>query len=518
MTGLALSTSTQRLNLSVLGDRGWAGHLAMLAVSALVIIGLFARDAADMAGIWWNASTFNHCMLIPFIAGWLVLQRREELARFAPRVWLPGAGLVLLGGLGWILGEAAGLALFRHAGLVFMLQALVPTILGPVVTRAVLFPLFYLVFMVPAGEELVPFLQTITAKMCMALLSLFGIPAHIEGIFITIPNGYFEVAEACSGVKFLVAMVAYGALVANVCFRSWPRRIGFMALAIIVPILANGLRAFGTIYVAHLTTAASAEGFDHVVYGWFFFAFVMAMVMAIGWKFFDRGINDLWIEDVPNDQVGSHRAPWLGGIVAVALALLPLGWSAATAAIGRKPLPQAIALPEVPGWERIPLTGAIWIPRYDRADHRLIGRYRNAAGQSVDLAAVVYGWQEEGRELTGFAQGAAGVGDEAGWTWTASIDAPEGGKGERIVARGPLTREVYTYYRVNGVTSGDAGVVKLATMKARLAGGDQAAAAVLVSAEDRADHRAAPAMAAFLKALGPPDRFADALILRAKGN
>jgi exosortase/archaeosortase family protein len=58
------------------------------------------------------------------------------------------------------------------------------------------------------------------------------------------------VAEACSGVKFLIAMVALGVLVANVCFRSWHRRAAFMALCVAVPILANGVRAWGTIYAA----------------------------------------------------------------------------------------------------------------------------------------------------------------------------------------------------------------------------------------------------------------------------
>ncbi|MEQ1549523.1 MAG: exosortase A, partial [Chakrabartia sp.] len=225
--------------------RGWVGHLAMLILAACAVILLFVRDVIDMVAIWWHASTYNHCILILPIAIWLVMQRKDEVARFTPRTWTPGLALIAGAGLLWIVGEAAGIALFRHGAVVLMLQCLVPTILGLTITRAVLFPLFYLSFMVPAGEELIPILQTITAKMSMVLLGLFGIPAHINGIFITIPNGYFKVAEACSGVKFLVAMVAYGALVANLCFRSWPRRIAFMAVSVVVPILANGLRAFG---------------------------------------------------------------------------------------------------------------------------------------------------------------------------------------------------------------------------------------------------------------------------------
>src|SRR3546814_16784781 len=80
------------------------------------------------------------------------------------------------------------------------------------------------------------------------------LPAAVDGVLITIPNGYFEVAEACSGAKFVIAMIAYGTLVANVCYVSWSRRAAFMVMALVVPVLANGLRAFGKIYAAHITS------------------------------------------------------------------------------------------------------------------------------------------------------------------------------------------------------------------------------------------------------------------------
>ena len=252
-----------------------------------------AATRPTMAAIWWNSSTFNHCLFIPPIIGWLVWQRWPELR---------AAGAAPPGGRGCCSSRrarAAGCSAMpaasrfaRHLGLVLMLQGAVVACLGQAVARGLLFPLGYALFLVPVGEELVPPLQTLTAKMCMALLALAGVPAQIEGVFITTPNGYFEVAEACSGVKFLVAMVALGALVANVCFRAWPRRLAFMAAALVVPILANGVRAFGTIYVAHRTGSVDlAAGFDHVVYGWIFFAVVIALMMALGWRFFDRGVE-----------------------------------------------------------------------------------------------------------------------------------------------------------------------------------------------------------------------------------
>jgi exosortase/archaeosortase family protein len=75
-------------------------------------------------------------------------------------------------------------------------------------------------------------------------------------------------------------------------FRSATRRALFMAACCVVPVLANGARAWGTIYVAQSQGIAFAAGFDHIVYGWIFFALVMAAVLGIAWRFFDRPVDD----------------------------------------------------------------------------------------------------------------------------------------------------------------------------------------------------------------------------------
>ena len=492
------------------GDAGsaWKAVLTQLAIAAAIILALFWRDAADMAAIWWNSSTFNHCLIIVPILWWLVDQRKAELAKTTSQGWAPGLLWLGAGGLGWLLGDAAGVALARHLGLVMMLQGAVGALLGPNVVRGLAFPLFYAFFLVPFGEEFVPPLQTLTADMCMWLLGLIGIPAHIEGIYISTPTALFRVAEACSGVKFLVAMVALGALVANLCFKSWPRRIAFMAACIVIPIIANGLRAFGTIYIAHHGNTDFAASFDHVFYGWIFFGIVIALVMAAGWPFFDRAADA-----VPVDAAklqGPVKIP-LGKNVALpavlALAALPFGWSLIALA-GASPVPARIALPEVAGWSRVDYAPQRpWKPSFADASHELLGRYRNAAGQEADLYIAVYDRQSDGRELVGFGQGAAGR--ESGWSWIAGCDAPPQGRCERISSDARSLREVVSYYRVDGVTSGSVRAIKLATMRARLLGGNQQAVAVLISAERKGKVEPRPAIDAFAKSLGNIDNLAD---------
>jgi len=491
--------------------RAWRTHLAALGMAIGGILVLFARDAADMAWQWWNASTYGHCLFILPLVGWLVWQRREEVAQVEPRAWVPGLAVVALAAFGWLLGEAAGIALIRHAMLVAMVQASLLAVIGPAALRALLFPVFYLVFLVPFGDEFVAPLQTLTARMTMGLLALAQLPAVIDGVFITTPSGWFEVAEACAGVKFLIAMVAYGALVANVCFKGWRRRALFMAFCVVAPVLANGLRAFGTIYAAHLTSVETATGFDHLVYGWFFFAFVMIVVMASAWRFFDRRIGDPWLETIPR-AFGPVRPAWAVGAATLGVVLLPLLWNGTVIAAGRQALPHAVALPRVEGWAQVPKTGYPWQPRFDGADHQLFGRYRDAQGREVDVGIALYGWQGRGREIVGYAQGA--IDPASDWAWSADAPPPPGGKAQRLIAPGKLAREAVTFYVIADAVTGKTTTVKLRTLQARLLGGDQSAAVLIVSAEEP---QARARIDAFLAALGSAERTTRALLATARG-
>jgi exosortase A len=487
----------------------WRTHLAVLGAVAAAIFALFWRDASEIVSLWSNDSTFNHCFLIAPLIAWLIWQRLPQLRQLTPAAWAPGLLVAGAGAVGWLLGDASGVNLARQLGLLLLLEGAVIAILGKAVARGIAFPLCYAVFLIPIGEELVPAMQTLTAQLASLLLALTSIPAHLEGIFITTPGGYFEVAEACAGAKFLIAMLAFGALVANVCYRSWRRRAAFLAVATIVPILANGVRAWGTIYIAEQTSLNFAESFDHVIYGGIFFAVVIAIILGIGWRFFDRGIDEPWFDAKTLQPTAPHGAR-LNLVAGALVALATLGplWATAVSASGSHEPPPVIALPDVPGWQRVPASGGIpWSPHYAGADRLAVGHYRDARGRIVDLAVAVFARQSEGRELVGFGQGA--VAPNGRWAWTADAAPPPDGRAERIASHG-VAREVLSFYRVGNAVTGSQMGVKLETMKLRLLGGPQRAVAFLVSAEaPAAETSARPAIDDFLRALGPIAPIAD---------
>ncbi|MEM8827234.1 MAG: exosortase A, partial [Pseudomonadota bacterium] len=463
-------------------------------------------DTLHILDTWWNNAIFQHCLLIPPIIAYLVWIRRHEVAALAPKPFLPALVPMLIGGLGWLLGALADVAVVRETALIGMLIVSVPLVLGLTVARGLTFPLFYALFLIPAGDQLIPWLQLVTADICIFLLDLFDVPAFIDGTFIQIPNGRFEVAEACSGVRFLIAMVAFSTLVAHLCFKSTLRRIVCVLSAIILSILANGLRAWGTIYISFLTTPKFAAGVDHVVYGWFFFAIIMAIVLGVGWFFFDRPVDDPAF-DPQHLQKRPAIAPAVPALaVAALLGLFATAAAPVVATVITNPNADAtvaaVDLPDLPGWTKVDAGPSGWTPLYDNASVSAFQRYRNADGAEVDLYIAAYDRQSSDREMITYGNGL--LEPDGDWTWSRNIADPPGGTGTQIQGR-PWIRDVWRWYLVGDEVTGSDYRGKLALMKNRLTGGPTRAGVLIISGERIENNETTvPAMAAFLDTLGDP--------------
>ena len=492
----------------------WRKALVALGLTWLTLLAAFAGDWLAMFDQWWNSSTYSHILLVIPIIGWLAWQRWPQLAGLEPQPSRWGLLFCAAAILLWVLGTFAGFNLVRQTGAVAMLPATGLLLLGPRTFAALLFPFAYMAFLVPFGDELVPPLQTITAKMTVALVHASGIPAQINGVFIDTPAGLFEVAEACSGVKFLIAMIALGVLVGNLCFKSWPRRIGFLALCIVVPILANGVRAWGTIYVAQFVGAEKAGGIDHLIYGWAFFALVIAAVMAIGWRFFDRDAREPmvaldWTQNSPLLARLERQSFGLVSALALAAVLLAggLGWARAAESLSAD-TPRQIFLPQISGWTRVAYQPqAPWEPRALGADHRLIGRYADASGQHVDVFYAQFASQGEGREAGGFGQGA--VIPNSSWAWTSDGPAIAGARSDRLLSGGKVERIALTWYRTGRLLTGSNMRLKFANIEDRLVLRARPTAILIVSVEARPGSDSTAALNGFIRAIGNPAPWMD---------
>lgn len=232
--------------------------------------------------IWYGNEIYNHCFFVIPVSLFLIWEKRAlidiRLAQPSHLALIPISGALFL----YLLGTAGEIQLFQHTATFSLLSFLFWFVLGNKLAYRLLFPLYFMIFSIPVGEELVPILQEITADISVWMLQLTGIPLFRSGLFIDIPEGRFLVAEACSGVSFLIASIVIGNLFAYMNFVTTWRKVLFILLSVIIPIGANAIRVYGIIFIGHKTDMEHAVGVDHLIYGWFFFAFVIVCLLLTG--------------------------------------------------------------------------------------------------------------------------------------------------------------------------------------------------------------------------------------------
>jgi EpsI family protein len=199
-----------------------------------------------------------------------------------------------------------------------------------------------------------------------------------------------------------------GTLYAYLTYHSLKRRLIFIALSLIVPIVANGIRAYMIVMTGHLSDMQLAVGVDHLIYGWVFFGFVMLLLFWIGsfWREDDNAYATNSVHPVTEIETGLHinRTIPLKSTVSAAGAVLvvafiwPLyAWhleSVSSPAAGPE-----IDIPDIAGkWHASSIRTSDWNPEYVGATAQLLQSYQKG-GRSVDLYISYYRDQKQGSEL-----------------------------------------------------------------------------------------------------------------------
>ena len=260
----------------------WKKALLSCCMVLTVITAVFYQTLWSMIDTWWNYGTYTHGFVIFPISIYLLLQRKDELSQITPTFSWLGVVAILLSSTLWLVASLVGVILFMQVAFISMVIATVWALFGTRFFMASLFPLMYLYFAVPFGEQLIPVMIDVTAEFTVWAINLTGIPVYQEGRFLTLPTGNWEVAEACSGVRYIIASFALGSIFAYLNYQSFTKRTIFIILSLLVPILANGLRAFGIVMIGHYSDMALATGVDHLIYGWVFFGLVMFLLFWLG--------------------------------------------------------------------------------------------------------------------------------------------------------------------------------------------------------------------------------------------
>jgi len=390
--------------------------LLAIALALLAPFALYFGTARSIVAIWDSSETFAHGYIILPISLWLIWRSRANFAALPPTPYWPALALVALAGFGWLLGRLGEVQVVQQYMFVAMLPLTALAVFGRRLTGSLAFPLLFVLAAVPFGEIFIAPLISFTADFTVMAVQATGIPVLRNGTHFEIPSGSWSVVEACSGVRYLISSVTIGLLYAYLTYRSTSRRALFIVVSVIVPIIANGLRAYMIVMIGHFSGMTLAVGVDHIIYGWLFFGLVMFIMFWIG---------NYWREDEApaptaaalaahhsgpdaSASTGTSTGTGAASFAAIAAALIALAalWPAFAAYNTRatyNPKPVQFG-PVAASWPAAPAFST-WKPEYMAADASFNGVYRAATGspgapaQPVALTVLYYRNQASGKAL-----------------------------------------------------------------------------------------------------------------------
>jgi exosortase len=258
------------------------------ALGAIALsIAVYAPVLYYMVLHWWQVEDYSHGFLIVPLAAYFAWERRDELARapIQPSWW--GVVPLLVGVACLSVGRLGVELMTMRWGFIFTLMGIVLLLLGRPVFRVLGFPLFFLFLMVPLPQSLtntITFpLQLIATDLAVDALYLLEVPALREGNIIHLARSQLFVAEACSGLRSVMALVTLGVVVGYMFQKSTGEWILIALSAIPIAILVNAFRVALTGVLTHELGEGAAEGVIHATEGLFTFGIAFVLLLLEAW-------------------------------------------------------------------------------------------------------------------------------------------------------------------------------------------------------------------------------------------
>ena len=254
----------------------------------LVLIGwLYVPILLPLVRQWWTDPNFSHGFFVPLFAGFVVWQDRERLGAVSPAPSFWGLPILLVAVFTLVLGVFGAELFLSRMSLIPLIAGLVIFFLGWKMLRAILFPLLFLVLMVPIPaiilNQITFPLQIFASKLAAWSLPLCGVPVLREGNIINLPAMPLEVAQACSGIRSLLSLATLAVMYGYLLEKRVLVRIVLALASIPVAVAANGFRIFGTGLLVQYWDPEKAEGFFHQFSGWLIFVVSLLLLFGVHW-------------------------------------------------------------------------------------------------------------------------------------------------------------------------------------------------------------------------------------------
>jgi exosortase len=257
-----------------------------LSISLILLIGVYALIIPPMVKQWYMDDNYSHGFIVPLIAGYFIYERREDLKKITIAPWGPGLAVIIFGLVQLILGYLATEYFTMRSSVIVLLAGMVLYFFGRELFRHLILPILYLVLMVPIPYivyDAVAFpLKLFVTKVSVGFLKLIGVVVLREGNIIMFPATTLEVADACSGIRSLVSLIALAVAYAFFIKTTNLKRWIIIASAVPIAIFTNAIRVIVTGILAQFWGAKAAEGFFHEFAGLVVFAVAMGLLVGVG--------------------------------------------------------------------------------------------------------------------------------------------------------------------------------------------------------------------------------------------
>jgi exosortase len=270
----------------------------MASVVALTVLlgaigAAFWSSLLVLHDVWGDKyGAYSHGYLVLAISVWFCIRAWRASARpFTGRpMWSALPMLAGIGGLA-LLAEVLYIGQIRTAFLPLLLLASIGLCLGRNALSRLAWPVLFLYMAFPVWGVINGALQALTTAVSQALVTAIGVPVFVEGNFVHLPSGTFEIASGCSGLSFFVSALTLASVFCTLYLQTWRSRTLLMLVAGVAGLVANWLRVASLIVIGHLTQMQHyLIRVDHLYYGWALFMLTMIPVFLLARRLEDRDL------------------------------------------------------------------------------------------------------------------------------------------------------------------------------------------------------------------------------------
>jgi len=432
----------------------WRRSLIISALSLIMLISLYFDSWHSLLRVWLESKDYGHGLFVVPITLYLVWLRRVELLNIKPIPSVLGVCFLIFVCALWFVANVIGVQVVEQVSVVLILFFILWALLGGTVAKILSFPILYLLFAVPVWSVFGGLLQDFTAIYVTKILLVIGVPAFLEGHYITIPEGRFLVDDNCGGLRYFVAALAIGALYAYLNYQSTIKRIVFVIIIASLAVVVNWARAFIVILMGHRTEMQHPFVDDHVGLGWVLFSIMIFVLFWVGgWVRDEPMSGSERVERVPVPTIRKNRFVRIS--TPIFLALFPVSIlmvDVRTESLGslKFDVPDGVS-----GWSITDANaGRSWSPLFSGSDMSELVGYQQNNSAYVMMYVAGYRSQEQGSELI---SGNNRIYDSDEWRKIAERDrviSYESGSHllvrELQLKKGSDTRIIWYWYHVAG--------------------------------------------------------------------